>query len=460
MLSWMATFRVSAALVFLGAFTIIGAIKLTSLLPSRYYFSFSRLMHGRDTPFLVEAPSVTGKQLCRLLAQHRIDRDTFGSELVKCNLNDALDANGAYPKENDADNSFTKHEIDEIFTVAASSDLNVRRALEVAIKQMSINPMSDDFLRNLLSDVKSPQKAFAEIVKSYRSQITKQLRDSIAESYAASIASKIGNSNGKGDSGRDATGPEDVPDVSGLSSAELKAIMTAHGNFANEIKSALRGIAIRPIKKSDLDYALKQASGDVSSAASSIAGFYSNQVADVVEQSLKRSFGPAAAGAQSQEEAKQAVFQQITVEGMRDYIISILIRLSPVVLFGLWGGAVLGRAELASVSLAAGFASFLLCWPLILDWDLLVQDHYQVYKNYFLAFYAIYILSFFVLARMSAMIAIWLKQELWRARFGKVSGDPQVSRVSVLELIVTMFLGITVNAATYAAAAALPSVGN
>ena len=194
--------------------------------------------------------------------------------------------------------------------------------------------------------------------------------------------------------------------------------------------------------------------------ASSIAGFYSNQVANVVEQSLKRSFGPAAAGAQSQEEAKQAVFQQITVEGMRDYIISILIRLSPVVLFGLWGGAVLGRAELASVSLAAGFASFLLCWPLILDWDLLVQDHYQVYKNYFLAFYAIYILSFFVLARMSAIIAIWLKQELWRARFGKVSGDPQVSRVSVLELIVTMFLGITVNAATYAAAAALPSVGN
>ena len=67
----------------------------------------------------------------------------------------------------------------------------------------------------------------------------------------------------------------------------------------------------------------------------------------------------------------------ITLSGLVDYAISILFRLTPVIVFAFVLGALLGKGELLSISVSAAFASFLLCWPLILNWDQLVNERWS-----------------------------------------------------------------------------------
>jgi hypothetical protein len=50
-----------------------------------------------------------------------------------------------------------------------------------------------------------------------------------------------------------------------------------------------------------------------------------------------------------------------------------------------------------------------LCWPLILMWDRLVQSHWVDKKNIFLVFYTLYVLSFYLAARASDVVGIYLR---------------------------------------------------
>ena len=79
-------FRVNFAITFLGAFLLMFLIRLTGLLPSQYYFSFSKLVAGDRGPFLVDPPSVTGAKLCELLRANGISPETMQSTSVDCRL--------------------------------------------------------------------------------------------------------------------------------------------------------------------------------------------------------------------------------------------------------------------------------------------------------------------------------------------------------------------------------------
>ena len=50
-------FKANIAIVFLGAFAVMALIKLTTYLPGKYYFSFSKLFAGASEPFIVDLPS-------------------------------------------------------------------------------------------------------------------------------------------------------------------------------------------------------------------------------------------------------------------------------------------------------------------------------------------------------------------------------------------------------------------
>lgn len=92
------------------------------------------------------------------------------------------------------------------------------------------------------------------------------------------------------------------------------------------------------------------------------------------------------------------------------FLPAIILKLIPAfaigVLIGLW------RPERAvfDTPLAAGFVAFLLCWPVIILWDTIVDDTWKPFQWDFYALYLGYVLTYFFAARLGVLLAIRLRK--------------------------------------------------
>ncbi|MEO4042923.1 hypothetical protein AAFN47_15075 [Hoeflea sp. CAU 1731] len=89
---------------------------------------------------------------------------------------------------------------------------------------------------------------------------------------------------------------------------------------------------------------------------------------------------------------------------------AVLLKMAPAFvgafLIGLW------RPERAifDAPVAAGVVAFLFCWPIMVLWDVIVASEWKSLRPQFFALYLSYVLSYFFTARLGVTAAIWAKK--------------------------------------------------
>ena len=435
-------------IVVVGAFALIGLIKLTSLLPSRYYFSFSKLMVGNNDPFLVDTPSVTGRKLCEFMKKQRISQEYVGSVAVNC----ALDVAGrqvgkmAFGEES----ALTAAQMGIVYDVASKNDEKVRAIVSSAVRRLELAPMSDDDIRAMAINAETPHEAFTKVLSGYEDQVYKQVGNAIAEYYGALLEGKIEESKEEETEKR---AQREKLEATALSSSEINAIVGAHGAFAKD--PGLRNIRLARIEKGAIDESLaKVTRAEADNVAVEIAKLYTDPLERAMQTALQRAFLAHGVDVKTRSQARLALLKEITADGLVDYLIAIGFRVLPVIAFGLVLGAAFGREQIGSIGFGAAFAAFLLCWPLLFSWERLVSYQWQGHRLAFTSFYLVYIFSFLMLARMSALLAVAVTQSM-RRRAAEGGG---AARISLAELAFNIGLGMAVNGLVYASAALLPSL--
>ena len=385
----LAGLRVNFLIVFLGAPLIILMIKGASLLlPPQYYFSFSKLVGGSSEPFIVDPPGITAKKLCEVMAREAISRSAFRGQIRTC--------------DRDFVRSLSPQEIDWVYAVAFKSDGDIRKAYRDAAAKLPAQTLTDAEVKDLAEKEATVFDAIEAIVESYQNEIGR-----IQQAFDADKIAALYSGNRATDDATDM--PDNSADQTGkrkqLADDIVKRIVQAHDSMRAELAAQNLVQKVAPIKKSVIDDATKKVDG-VNEVGLRISHYYGQQVNDAIRSSITDGFTRFNLVAN-----REIVFEEINKFSWSHYLLSVLVRLTPVFLFGLACGIVLGRVEVTSASLAGGLAAFLLSWPLMLMWDRLVQSSWADKKLLFFSFYAAYIISFFLTARCAAVIGARLREQ-------------------------------------------------
>ncbi len=412
-------------------------------MPSQYYFSFSKLVSSDRGPFIVDPPSITGAKLCELLRKNNISTEQIGISDVDCRVTYEDSA-----KQSDA-KPLSPEVQDQIYGIILRQDDNLRAALQQRLNVFEFTPLSNEQLDTMLTESKTASEAYDRIRRSYEQQLYPTFQTPIATALDQLFAPILQTKNEEEDKA-------ESPSVQ-LSETDAGKIRAVHQTFLENIAPQIRQISLSPIQKSSVDEIMKRSDARWG-ISNSLAGYYNNQIEAVLQSGLKEAFQKQGVALVDKEQARATVFRELAVAGFKDYIIGVVVRLLPVILFGLAFGFVFGRAEFTSTSLAAAMTAFLLSWPLILMWEQLVSWQWQDQRPLFIAFYGIYILSFFLTARMAAVLGAWVRQRSLPAGESIGTGDSLFARVSVKEILANIAAGVVCNAAVYAWNIVMPSM--
>jgi hypothetical protein len=414
----LASVRVNLLIVFLGAPLIILMIKAVSLLlPPKYYFSFSKLVAGSSEPFIVDPPGITAKKLCEVMARAAIPKSAFRGQIRTC--------------DRDYERPISPEEMDQIYSIALRSDGEIRKAYRDEAEKAPVQPMTDDQVRELVGPEASVGDGIEAIVEYYQNEIGRMRDVYDAEKIAALFSKPI---------------PDDITDLppdanskQPLAGDLVAKIIAAHDGLRTEITGTNFAQKIPPIRKSTIDE-LSRGVDNAREIGLRVAQYYSSQMDEAVRATVTRGFGRFDLITN-----RKIVFEEINKFSWTNYLLSAMVRLTPVFLFGIACGLFLGREEVLSASLAGGMAAFLLSWPLMLMWDRLVQGSWAERKWLFFAFYAVYIASFFLTARCAAVIGARLRVNLPLAR-------EKIARGSVTwrDIAINTAGALAINAAVYA----------
>ena len=430
MLAKLVELRVNLLITFFGAALIILLIKATPLLlPAKYYFDFSNLVGGSSEPFIVDPPGVTGQKLCELIAKYGVPPDSFRKRIA-C--------------DEDYENlePFTAEEVDEIYGIALRSDDRIRKSFIDAAAQRSFTSLSDDEVASLVSKESNTASAFDLIFKEYArtlSGLVEEGPSEILEELYARFGAPPGSMN-----------PPDSTVT--ISKEDIDRLVQANRSIRGELKVGPYAMGILPIKKTKIDEIFKNMH-DRATLKDDIQSYYTGAMTDALHKTMSARFERLGITTDIGL-VQRNVFNEINKFSGVDYVIAILVRLTPVFLFGIVTGAMVGRGELLSISLAGGLAAFLLSWPLILMWDRLVQSTWADKKPIFFSFYAVYILSFFLLARAAGVLGAWLREQ-------KIIGAPSAGMHQMKWSYVTVNLAVAllINGLVYAWNVYLPLAG-
>src|SRR5215813_1243572 len=430
MLAKLVELRVNLLITFFGAALIILLIKATPLLlPAKYYFDFSNLVGGSSEPFIVDPPGVTGQKLCELIAKYGVPPDSFRKRIA-C--------------DEDYENlePFTAEEVDEIYGIALRSDDRIRKSFIDAAAKRSFTSLSDDEVASLVSKESNTASAFDLIFKEYArtlSGLVEEGPSEILEELYARFGAPPGSMN-----------PPDSTVT--ISKEDIDRLVQANRSIRGELKVGPYAMGILPIKKTKIDEIFKNMH-DRATLKDDIQSYYTGAMTDALHKTMSARFERLGITTDIGV-VQRNVFNEINKFSGVDYVIAILVRLTPVFLFGIVTGAMVGRGELLSISLAGGLAAFLLSWPLILMWDRLVQSTWADKKPIFFSFYAVYILSFFLLARAAGVLGAWLREQ-------KIIGMPSAEMPQMRWSYVTVNLAVAllINGLVYAWNVYLPLAG-
>jgi hypothetical protein len=215
---------------------------------------------------------------------------------------------------------------------------------------------------------------------------------------------------------------------------------------------------VLPIRKSSIDAILADTfmRSDLSER---IKGYYLSRMLTALRGVMVSTFrAHQLAPGGKMDRDRSLMFSEINKFSYIDYVVSVLVRLAPVLIFGIVAGILFGPSELFSISFAGGFAAFLLTWPLMLMWDTLVSSSWVNKKELFFAFYAAYIVSFFLVARCGAILGIWLRSIVGLARLPE-SAQEKIDtgiRMTWREVVVNIMGAGVINILVYAWNVTLP----
>ncbi len=438
------TVRVNLALVFLGAFSVMLLIKLTSLLPAQYYFSFSKLVSGDRGPFLVDPPSVSGAKLCELLRRNRISSEDLQTVEIDCNQDMVTgQPTTSAPR-------FSPQELDAIYnSVLVNAGALQQRSRQLA-SGFALTPMTSEELEQILNRAQTVDAAVKAISQRYSYQVSEGIEQPLRQNVEQLLASL----------------PE--PEYTGtareqlslppLSESERARLRAAHAAFIDKVNARIAQAQQPPVRKSDLDGFVENAWGKYDLTAK-ITEHHSGPLKAAIDATLTDAVAAQRLQLRSSDELQQVVFTELSVAGLRDYAASALIRLAAVLLFGIAAGIAFGRHEFVSISVAAALAAFLLSWPLMLMWENLVDPRWNDQRPLFLVFYGIYILSFYFTARFGAVIGALIRRGVMRRSepFVTTAGNSAIANaVTFRDFVVNLGASVFINIAVYATNMVIP----
>ena len=436
--------RVNLTLVFLGAFSVMLLIKLTSLLPAQYYFSFSKLVAGDRGPFLVDPPSVSGAKLCELLRKNRISSEDLQTVEIDCNQDRA--AGRATPSRP----RFSPQEIDGIYNSVLGNAASLQQRSRQLASRFTPTPVSEEDLEQILARAQTVDAAVKALKVRYGHQVSEAidqpLREHVEQLLAALPEPQYTGAR---------TEQLSLPPLSENERARLRA---AHASFADGISRRIAQAPHGTIRKSDLDELVANAYGKYDLTVR-IAGHHAEPVKGAVNAALASAVSDQGLTLRSSDELEQVVFTELSVAGLQDYATAVLIRLAAVLLFGIIAGIAFGRHEFVSIAVAAALAAFLLSWPLMLMWENLVDARWNDQRPFFLVFYGIYVLSFYFTARFGAVLGALVRRGVMRRSepLLTTAGNSAVANaVTFRDFIINLAASVMINIAVYATNMVIP----
>jgi len=436
--------RVNLALIVLGAFSVMFLIKLTSLLPTQYYFSFSKLVAGDRGPFLVDPPSVSGAKLCELLRRNRISSDDLQTVQIDCNQSTVAG------RSTPTGPRFSPEEIDAIYnSVLVNAGALQQRSQQLAAR-FTPAPLTGDDLEEILSRAQTVDAAVKAITLRYNYQVSDAVERPLRQNVDQLLA-MLPEPQYTGAS------PEQLS-LPPLGESERARLRAAHAAFVEQVRARVAQAQQTPIRKSDLDEIVAKAYGKYDLTAR-ITDHHTTPVEASIDATLKNAVAAQGLALRSSDELEQVVFTELSTAGLGDYAAAVLIRLAAVLLFGIVAGIAFGRHEFVSISVAAALAAFLLSWPLMLMWDNLVDPRWNDQRPLFLVFYAIYILSFYVTARFGAVLGALLRRGLMRRHeplVATAAGAAVSNAVTFRDFVINLGASVAINIAVYATNIVIP----
>lgn len=444
-------FRGNFVVAFAGAALIIFLIKITPLLlPAKYYFSFSSLMGSDTEPFIVEPPGVTGAKLCALLEKHDIPKDRFARN-IDCSLDYVSESKSPAVSVYEP---FLPQEKDRIYTVALQGDPELRNDIATALRSAPLQLPSEADVAMVLTQSGSATRAFDRLLAGYKlmldplidGAVGEKVKNAFAADLAASQQREQNASTGELPGGADENAASKYP----LPPETREKILQAYHNAAQRLDGEQLAAALGPITKTAVDKAIKDSYGWYG-IDESLTGYYKRQLSEgYVHKVLLEEFNKQGLTVMTPDEEKRLIYEEINKFSWENYVISILVRLAPVVIVAVLLGLAFGQAETLSIAVAGALAAFLLSWPLMLMWDRLVQSSWQDKKSLFLLFYAAYIAAFFITARAGGMLGAKVRERTAVGRGIAAAADAgEVHEISWGRIAMNVGASIIANVAVY-----------
>lgn len=415
--------RVNLAIVVLGAATIIGLIKLTSLLPEKYYFRFSVLVSSQSSPFIVQPPGVTYAKLCALIRSNQLERRTSS---VNLDCSQEQTTGPSYGTEN----------ADAIYRVAYAIDEEVRALFERSAAIYAPQALPDEELQQAIEYASNIGAGVENIENRYRVQVTEAFEELFRNHFTSRFESLP-------ETDEPQAGSEESE--FGITEAGRQLLRDAHLRVASQITRPLTNIKLSPMTKAELDELTKWVSSR-DAVIGAVASYYTKQVAEAYGDVLRSGFAHAGI---DQAGDRQRLDRAVMDAGLSDYLTSALIRILPVLLFGLAVGLIFGPKEINSAAVAAALAAFLLAWPVVLMWDQVVSYDWQDKRELFSAFYIVYVLSFFLTARVGAGLGASIRKSFWASAEDAVGPVAVFRSGTALKVARDLVLALAVNTAFY-----------
>ena len=386
--------RINALILLMAPFVTIGAIKATNLVvPDRYYFSISRAVNFTDQPFVMLQPTASGEQTCKIFRKYGIDTRQNAQQ---CQENEKTAVAGAAAFTMPVDVR------DLAIRYGYQTDNTALTLIRSALSETSA-PLTADALRAAVSQWHShPEQKLRAIAEYYVKHLigthySEQL-DTIYKPLSRQIE-QLNKSAGERPSSRSTYQPGNEQATFNVDKSLAIAAETLLALNPNELQAP-----------NNLNLTAIETAKQVYDWPGFFKSYYIKQLEDQVFARIIKAVEEKQGVKPTRENLDRLIVKDITLSNISDYLISVILRIMPVVFTGIILGSIFGYAERFSIGFGVAFGALLLCWPIFFLWDSVVGAHWQESKPVFAVFYGVYIATFFITAYWGAKIGAWFSQ--------------------------------------------------
>jgi hypothetical protein len=419
----------------------MGLIRLSSLLPSSLYFSFSEAFTDDVGTFLIPRPAMERVEFCRTQRE-------AGFRVQGC------------PTQNDSEYELTPAQQQALLEAALEAQSQLILDAEQGNLQFPASDAIEKYPRsNILTDAEEFPDLLAE--QEEREQVINAIKgdlsyssnlDAVVEARASRLANLLMGSiesrfDAQASSLSDVNQEEEQEESSsGETDVDLESTVAAFYRAETRViteRIPPGGLRVPRVSGSQLARLIEESRYNPSSQ---IMGLLREQLVP----EIKERYVAALRSEGLDLDARRAAFEAAVMKTTGvSYLAALGIRLAIPLIVGFVLAAMLGTEEIASIALGAALAAFLLAWPVAVLWQGVVAGRYHDLRTVFLLFYACYVASFGTLAWLGAVIGARARQRIKKLG-GNVAAPAQVMPVVQLakSLPALVFVNLATNGAT------------